>query len=297
MGQALKHPITSKLVQLRSDVDWGVRMVAVNMQGYRRSMEDTVVLHVDERVVIAGVFDGHGGVQVAEVCRDHLPLAISTLPTIDRDSLVQACIEFNKQHFSSGFAGVGSTALMLVVTKPSLFIVHLGDSRAFLSEAGSNRLLTVPHDPVREADRIRAAGFPIRNSRIADDLAVARAFGDMEYAPAVIAEPEVWEWARDGTPRLFALMSDGLVEGTTDEALTQRLNDLDPTTPLESSAISLCQNALLHSKDNCSVVLVETGSEVTLSNSVTYGLIDPMRKKSMKSYQEAYQMDLQRYPV
>lgn len=296
MGQTLRHPITSKLVQLQSDVNLGVRMVAVSMQGYRRSMEDTVVLHVDERVAIAGIFDGHGGAQVAETCRDHLPLALTSLSMIDQNSLCQLCVAFNQQHFSSGFMGVGSTAIILVVTKISLFIVHIGDSRAFLREAGHVRLLTLPHDPVREADRIRGAGFHIRNGRIADDLAVARAFGDMEYAPAVIAEPEVWEFPYDGTPRMFALMSDGLVEGTTDDALIQNIGEWADSTPLESSAISLCQDALQHSKDNCTVILVETGVELDQSNRSEYGIIDRMRKKGLKSYQEAYEIDLQRYP-
>ena len=74
MGAFLDAPITEKKSEHGSNqmVSWG----AVGMQGWRCSMEDT---HIADEVdlpdgtkgMLFGVFDGHGGHEVAQFAKDH----------------------------------------------------------------------------------------------------------------------------------------------------------------------------------------------------------------------------------
>mmetsp|Transcript_35039 Transcript_35039/g.69241 ORF Transcript_35039/g.69241 Transcript_35039/m.69241 type:complete len:412 (+) Transcript_35039:48-1283(+) len=76
MGAYLSQPLTDKesLCGSKNGISWG----ASAMQGWRIRMEDAHVLAEDIGVSAAGpqlygVFDGHGGREVALFCRDHMP--------------------------------------------------------------------------------------------------------------------------------------------------------------------------------------------------------------------------------
>jgi serine/threonine protein phosphatase PrpC len=72
MGTYLSTPVTDKNVESgeSSRVAWGV----VDMQGWRKSMEDAHVAHTspDGQLGVFGVFDGHGGAEVARFCQLYL---------------------------------------------------------------------------------------------------------------------------------------------------------------------------------------------------------------------------------
>jgi len=76
MGSHLSEPIT--VVEEESGVirhDYGVSWSAGAMQGWRSSMEDAHITLPEFRkgLGLFGVFDGHGGKEVALYCRNHLP--------------------------------------------------------------------------------------------------------------------------------------------------------------------------------------------------------------------------------
>ncbi|XP_077991842.1 protein phosphatase 1G-like [Glandiceps talaboti] len=73
MGAYLSSPVTDKLSDDKSTekLSYG----ASAMQGWRLSMEDAhnCILNLDEDTAMFGVYDGHGGAEVAIYCAQHLP--------------------------------------------------------------------------------------------------------------------------------------------------------------------------------------------------------------------------------
>lgn len=76
MGAYLSAPVTDK--QSFNGVTTGVRYGGSAMQGWRRNMEDAHFVHpfVSDQypdIAVFGVFDGHGGCEVARFCEKYLP--------------------------------------------------------------------------------------------------------------------------------------------------------------------------------------------------------------------------------
>jgi len=72
MGEFLSTPNRDK--QTESGEGGNVRFVACGMQGWRRSMEDAHIAHVNingSGCSLFGVFDGHGGQEVAQFVKNH----------------------------------------------------------------------------------------------------------------------------------------------------------------------------------------------------------------------------------
>mmetsp|Transcript_24677 Transcript_24677/g.36360 ORF Transcript_24677/g.36360 Transcript_24677/m.36360 type:complete len:1256 (+) Transcript_24677:1756-5523(+) len=119
-----------------------------------------------------------------------------------------------------------------------LFIAHVGDCRAVLSESGIAVQLTMDHVPTNpvETDRIEAAGGWVQNGRVNGVLGVSRSFGDImfkTYNPnektcqpivegdlgdvwrpsnQVVSMPECLELVIHPTYEFLILASDGLWE-------------------------------------------------------------------------------------
>lgn len=142
-----------------------------------------------------GVYDGHGGCQVANYCRDHLHQALSEEIDVVKESFLTRTSEENLQQrwekaFSRCFlkidaevggvkqrpAGgssnvseasvdpiapetVGSTAVVAIVFPTHIIVANCGDSRAVLCRGKAPMPLSVDHKPDRkdEWDRIEAA--------------------------------------------------------------------------------------------------------------------------------------------
>ena len=72
MGDFLSTPNKTKETEVGEGSN--VRFVASGMQGWRRSMEDAHIAHVNidnTGVSLFGVFDGHGGMEVAHFVKAH----------------------------------------------------------------------------------------------------------------------------------------------------------------------------------------------------------------------------------
>lgn len=73
MGNFLAEPITEKHSESGApdpDSNMNFTYSASSMQGWRRTMEDSVKVEVklQQGESLFGVFDGHGGLEVAEFC-------------------------------------------------------------------------------------------------------------------------------------------------------------------------------------------------------------------------------------
>lgn len=81
MGAYLSTPITTKECVAGSDGMVAYSVTA--MQGWRRTMEDSHIATLDlnnRGIDIFGVFDGHGGSEVAKFCSKHMPDELLKLP-------------------------------------------------------------------------------------------------------------------------------------------------------------------------------------------------------------------------
>lgn len=96
MGAYLSQPITEKEVFLGKAR--GVRYAGCSMQGWRRNMEDAHLAAVGLRrtepgLAAFGVFDGHGGAEVARFCQRHFVkqlVGTDTFPSDLEASLIEA---------------------------------------------------------------------------------------------------------------------------------------------------------------------------------------------------------------
>ncbi|XP_010055861.2 probable protein phosphatase 2C 8 isoform X2 [Eucalyptus grandis] len=193
---------------------------SMSVIGRRRSMEDAVTV---ARGAVAGklgcydffgVYDGHGGANVANACRDRL----HKLLVKEMEGRADVCggdgggesewrkvmeASFGKMDEEVGGKGVdastrmaGSTAVVAVVGKEEVVVANCGDSRAVLCRGDVAVPLSVDHKPDRpdEKERVEAAGGRIidwNGSRVLGVLATSRSIGDYYLKPFVIAEPEV----------------------------------------------------------------------------------------------------------
>ena len=136
---------------------------------------------------------------------------------------------------------------------PTLWLVHVGDSRCYLRRRGNLKLLTRDHSLVEEQLRSgqitaeQAAESPMRNL-------ITRAVGSQNTV-----EPEIHGHRPQGGD-LYLLASDGLTRELTDEGIAEILRDV-PANPKKSELHTACR-ALVDAAnengggDNITVLLI-----------------------------------------
>ncbi|XP_009601902.1 protein phosphatase 2C 53-like isoform X1 [Nicotiana tomentosiformis] len=192
-----------------------------------------------------GVYDGHGGSQVANYCRDQMHAVLTEeLETIminlSDESIRQSCQELWRKAFTNCFlkvdaeiAGgtshepvapetVGSTAVVAIVCSSHIIVSNCGDSRAVLCRGKEPLALSVDHKPNREDEyeRIEAAGGKViqwNGHRVFGVLAMSRSIGDRYLKPWIIPDPEVTFIPRAKDDECLILASDGLWDVMTNE--------------------------------------------------------------------------------
>lgn len=226
----LHRPADQFVAQLR--LSYG----AYSDKGARKANEDREVC-VTERVhddVVAffGLFDGHGGAQVADFLAENLHATVfdrmrnaPDAPDALAASVEEAFAATDEDIFAREMPS-GSTAVSLVVRGSCAVVASVGDSQAVLSTSGRATDMCVAHTPLlsSERERILAAKGNISKGRIYGMLGVSRAFGDNDFKTArgefssrfngdlVIATPDVV--AHDISPQdeFMVLGCDGLFE-------------------------------------------------------------------------------------
>uniref|UniRef100_A0A5B6ZIU4 protein-serine/threonine phosphatase n=1 Tax=Davidia involucrata TaxID=16924 RepID=A0A5B6ZIU4_DAVIN len=200
-----------------------------------------------------GVYDGHGGSQVANYCRDRIHLALEEELNIIGDNLVEGSVretwqvEWEKTFtrcflkvddevggkVSKGIAGdnnseliapetAGSTAVVALICSSHIIVANCGDSRAVLFRGKEPMALSSDHKPNREDEyaRIEASGGKIiqwNGHRVFGVLAMSRSIGDRYLKPWIIPEPEVMFIPRAREDECLILASDGLWDVITNE--------------------------------------------------------------------------------
>lgn len=144
----------------------------VSVQGRRKVMEDAVRAEVGFAVNgsrgkfdFFGVYDGHGGADVARACRDRMHEVVAEAVELERinnssnnnnkkdpvdwdwERVMEGCFGKMDEEVSGIAAArtVGATAVVAVVTEDQVVVGNCGDCRAVLSRGGVALALSSDH--------------------------------------------------------------------------------------------------------------------------------------------------------
>jgi serine/threonine protein phosphatase PrpC len=149
----------------------------------------------------------------------------------------------------------------------SLYIAHVGDSRAMMVTRACARFVTRDHVPTRqdEADRIHRAGGSVLRGRVDGVLAVSRALGDVTLKSTVISTPEVVHLRISDDDCCLVLATDGLWDYVNERDVYEMLSDESVTLPMAQLAKRLADMAVDRgATDDISVVLVDLAANTRL---------------------------------
>ncbi|XP_078438683.1 protein phosphatase 2C 50-like [Wolffia australiana] len=190
-----------------------------------------------------GVYDGHGGSQVANYCRHRMHTVLQEeLKNIGEnngscsweDALTSSFLRIDAEVSGKveGSAGslepiapdtVGSTSIVAIVCSSEIIVANCGDSRAVLCKGKEALPLSNDHKPDRvdERARIEAAGGKVinwRGYRVSGFLAMSRSIGDRHLKDrGLIANPEITRVRRSKDHDCLILATDGLWDVMTNE--------------------------------------------------------------------------------
>jgi len=183
-------------------------------------MEDSHIANINlgNGISLFGVFDGHGGKEVACYVKKHLAEELLKLDSYKKGDYKAALEEIflkvdellitesgrkelatysknanngekSNPFFSSGgeddnvafFAGC--TACAALITKTEIYVANAGDSRCVASKKGVALELSIDHSPDvdTEIKRIEKAGGVIDYGRVNGSLNLTRSLGDLEH--------------------------------------------------------------------------------------------------------------------
>lgn len=293
-------------------VTWGFKSVI----GRRKEMEDAVAVipgfmsitchHVGGCTVVArdrttsldavsplhffGVYDGHGGSQVAKFCAERMHGVIAEewdLKPADGckwqrkwEAVLSNSFErTDNEVLTEGAAPeiVGSTAVVVVLSGCQIIVSNCGDSRAVLCRGTETIPLTVDQKPDREDELLRIEELDGKvinwnGARVFGVLAMSRAIGDRHLRPWIIPVPEITFTTRTYEDECLIIASDGIWDVMSNNEVGEvarrvlrrrrRTNVEGEVTAAQTLADSLTEIAVgRNSSDNISVIVVDLKSK------------------------------------
>jgi len=225
------------------------------LAGARSHMEDRTLVVPElaggQGAAVFGVFDGHGGSEVADLAVELLPKFLGEALEKKKEphvALQQSFVQCDQAirragaSHPSGFERVGCTATIVLAVRRfgrlRLLCANCGDSRAVLSRGGVAMDLSHDHKPQDPAERrrIEAAGGQVilyeTAGRVDGCLAVSRGLGDFIYKARedlpcdkqkVIAVPEIKEIPVGKCDDFVAVGTDGVFMHLSSEELIGQL--------------------------------------------------------------------------
>ncbi|KAJ0971426.1 hypothetical protein J5N97_019385 [Dioscorea zingiberensis] len=240
-----------------------------------------------------GVYDGHGGSQVAKYCAERIHEVVAK--EWEKGSDGEGWKRRWEVAFRDGFERVddeviakgvapdivGSTALAVLVSGCQIISSNCGDSRAVLYRGDQTETiqLTIDHKPDREDElaRIEREGGRVINwkgPRVLGVLAMSRSLGDRYMRPWIIPVPEVSFHSRSSDDECLILASDGLWDVMSNEEVGEvacrllrrhrqkGLANGTLSSPAKAVADHLVKLALRKfSSDNITVIVVDLKSQ------------------------------------
>lgn len=251
---------------------------AFEMQGLRDSAEDALDIFARNEWIAFGLFDGHGGRNVAAALATHLRKthllgALLDLVCSAKSAVTPAQVAAVYAHIDGMFVHhqSGSTAVVCLIdrSRNKGYFINLGDSRGVAIRKDGSFVATVDHSPEkpRESARIRAAGGDVVWNgcwRVDGSLGVSRSFGDFHCKPLVDGKrhyhvgivPEITAFDL-GDVKTIVLACDGVWDVIKNEQVESVLKSA-ATSPRHKPAEFLCKTASLKgSKDNISAMVID----------------------------------------
>ncbi len=177
------------------------------MQGRRSSMEDRTLIwsieNFKEPIKIHGVFDGHGGIAVADILHDNFILAFRGI-LLQKDDLSESSIKaaidetikrLDEKAKETKWAG--SCVAMTITVGSTLYIVNIGDSRTVFCHDGVAIACSEDAKPTnaRFEKEIESLGGVVFWGKVGGQLAVARSVGDWNLSTAqgrvITSKPDI----------------------------------------------------------------------------------------------------------
>ncbi|XP_076949734.1 protein phosphatase 2C 77-like isoform X2 [Bidens hawaiensis] len=304
--------LKKKCVGKNKGVVWGFKSVI----GRRKEMEDAVAVvpgfmtlsceHVGGctgsrgsgeilPVHFFGVYDGHGGSQVAKFCSERMHEVIAEEWDQDAnddckwqqrwEAVMSSSFERADNEVTTEAVApdiVGSTAVTVVLSGCQIIVSNCGDSRAVLCRGIETIPLTIDQKPDREDEllRIEAQDGKVINwngARVFGVLAMSRSIGDHHLRPWVISVPEISFTTRTEDDECLIIASDGLWDVMTNNEVGEmarrifrrrrRYAAAGESTAAQTLADSLTEIAVgRNSSDNISVIVVDLKSKRSKQN-------------------------------
>lgn len=207
-----------------------MRVLTREAQGKRPYMEDrhcNVQIGKDTRCI--GIFDGHGGSSVAEICESTFPLVIRQGIEIHHEigrALTNSFQIVDEIVGKYNMPYVGSTAVIALVTSTAVWFANAGDSMAMVVyTSGESEMMSFEHKVENEKERIQSEGGRITYddgcARIEQTLNVSRSIGDYHMKKHVICKPYVRSISKEFKKIKYVLMaSDGVWDVFTKDKLS-----------------------------------------------------------------------------
>jgi len=228
------------------------------------------------------VFDGHGGSEVSRHVADHLlDHVVPCLRDAEsagaalKQALLQLEEDLRRNSPKDRWNLVGCTAAVALLSRSSVTVASVGDSRVFKCRNGACVPLTHDHKPEspRERRRIEAAGGIVAKHgpcyRVDLCLNMSRALGDFQFKDPglppdqqkISPTPDVMTCEIDDNDEFLVVACDGLFELMTWDTVCDYVHQRIRTTPLSQIAEGLLDAC-------CSTNMFATGGRGTDNESV-----------------------------
>jgi serine/threonine protein phosphatase PrpC len=195
MGPYLSTPNTAKDSEMGSDNKY--QFSCCSMQGWRNQQEDSHIAEIKlpNGEALFGVFDGHGGKEVALFVQKKFVEVFKKLPEYKNGNYEEAlrkCFimmddmmddDKTKDPITEYSLSAGCTACVALITKDHIICANSGDSRCVMARGNQALEMSEDHKPDNpgELKRIDAAGGFVEEGRVRGILSLSRALGDLEY--------------------------------------------------------------------------------------------------------------------
>jgi len=243
-----------------------IRVITKRAQGRRPYMEDRdcdQVVAKNARLI--GIFDGHGGSKVAEICETNFPMIIrqGLIGSTDIGQVLKHTFSIMDELVGQcNMPFVGSTAVVVLVTPTSVWFANAGDSMAMVAyESGALELMSFEHKVENEKGRIEISGGRITYddgcARVEQTLNVSRSIGDFHMKKYVISEPYIRSISRAQTfkdIKYIILASDGVW----DVFNKSTIHEVFKANSNVDEALDIIMNiATTHGSDNVTITYID----------------------------------------
>jgi len=180
-----------------------------------------------------GVFDGHGGYEVAKFVEQKFVETFKKLPEYKQgnyEAALTKCFivmdemmnpDKSKHPITASSMSAGCTACVALITKDSIICANSGDSRCVMARGTNAVEMSEDHKPdnTGELARIESAGGFVEEGRVRGILSLSRALGDLEYkqnkkvpveAQMITCVPEIRKESLGSDDKFVVIACDGI---------------------------------------------------------------------------------------